>query len=78
MQEKAVIERQRIRNADITRKQRHCQSSASALEEEKINAKLAVEIIKAINRQDDIVVEDSIKSIKKAKDRFNESSLLLD
>ena len=49
LEERAAIERQRIRNADTMREQRHCRSSAPPLEEEKINAKLIVEIIEAIN-----------------------------
>ena len=48
LEEKAAIERQRIRNADIMSEQRYCRSSAPPLEE-KNNAKLAVEIIEAIN-----------------------------
>ena len=59
------------------REQRHCQSSAPPLEEEKINAKLAVEIIKAVNGQDDIGV-DFMKNVKRAKDRCNQPSLMLD
>ena len=64
LEERAATERQHIRNANIIREQRNCQSSAAPLEEEKINAKLGVEIIKAINRQDDIGVEDFIKNVK--------------
>ena len=78
LEERAAIERQRIRNENIIREQRSHESSVTPLEEERINAKLAVEIIKTINGQDDIGVEDFIKNVKRARDRCNQSSILLD
>ena len=77
LEERAAIERQRIRNENIIREQRNHQSSVTPLEEERINAKLAVEIIKTINGQDDIGVEDFIKNDKRARDRCNQPSILL-
>ena len=40
--------------------------------------KLAVEIIKTLNGQDDIGVEDFIKNVKRARDRCHQPSILLD
>ena len=78
LEERAAIKRQRIRNASIMREQRHCQSAAPALENKKNYVKLAIEIMKATNGQDDIRVKDFIKNIKKTKDRYNQPSLELD
>ena len=78
LEERAAIERQRIRNENIIRQQRNHQSSVTPLEEERINAKLAVVIIKTINGQDDIRVEDFIKNVKRARNRCNQPSILLD
>ena len=65
LEERAAIETQRIRNENIIRERRNYQSSVTPLEEERMNAKLVVEIIKTINRQDDIGVEDFIKKCQK-------------
>ena len=73
-----TIERQRTRNENIIREQRNHQSSVVPLEEERINDKLAIERIKTINGQDDIGVEDFIKNVKRARDRCNQPSILLD
>ena len=60
------------------RERRNHQFSVTPLQEERINAKLAVEIIKTINGQDDMRVEDFIKNIKRARNRCNQPSILLD
>ena len=49
LEERAAIERQRIRNENIIRQQRNHQSSVTILEVGRINAKLAVGIIMTIN-----------------------------
>ena len=43
-----------------------------------MNAKLAIETIKTLNGQDDMGVEDFVKTIKKAKFRCSEPEILLD
>ena len=78
LEKRAAIERNRIRNENIIREQRNRQSSVAPLEEERINAKLAIGIIKTINGQDDIRVENSIKNVKRARDRCNQPRILLD
>ena len=78
LEERAAIERQHIRNENIIRQQRNHQSSVTPLEEVRINAKLAVKIIKTINGQNDIGVEDFMKNVKRARDRCNQPSILLD
>ena len=78
LEERAAIKRQRIRNENIIREQRNHQSSVAPFEEERFNAKLAVEIIKTINGQDVIGVEDFIKNVKRARDSCNQPSILLD
>ena len=48
------------------------------IEEERINAKTAIETIRGINGQDDVGVEDFIKTLKRAKTRCTQPNLLLD
>ena len=47
-------------------------------EERKMGAKLAIETIKPINGQDDMGVEDFIKTVKRARIRCEEPEILLD
>ena len=47
-------------------------------EERRMNAKLAIETIKTLNGQDDMGVEDFVKTIKKAKLQCSEPVILLD
>ena len=48
------------------------------VKEGRINAKTAIETIREINRQDDIGIDDFIKTVKKAKTRCTQAKLLLD
>ena len=53
--------------------------SASHIDEERrIKAETAIENIRGINGQDDIGIEDFIKTVKKAKTRRSQPNLLLD
>ena len=71
-----VLEQPRMGNS---REQMHFQRPTAPKEEdERIDAKLAIETIKTLNGQDDMGVEDFIKSIKKAKIRCTQPNLLLD
>ena len=47
-------------------------------EQETINAKIAVETIRGINGQDDVGVEDFIRTLKRARTRCTQPDLLLD
>ena len=53
-------------------------SASHIVEDERIKAEIAIETICGINGQDDIGIEDFIKTVKKAKDRFAQPNLLLD
>ena len=53
-------------------------SAPHIIEEERINAKTAIETIRGINGQDNIGIEDFIKTVKRAKSRCSQTNLLLD
>ena len=52
-------------------------SAPHAVEEEKINAKTMIETIRGINGQDDMGVEDFIKTVNRAKIHCTQQKLLL-
>ena len=71
-----ALEQPRMGNS---REQMYYQRPTAPIEEdERIDAKLTIETIKTLNGQDDMSVEDFIKSIKKAKIRYTQPNLLLD
>ena len=71
-----ALEKPQMENS---REQKYFQRPTAPIEEDKsIDAKLAIESIKILNSQDDMGVEDFIKSIKKAIIRCTQPHLLLD
>ena len=53
-------------------------SASHVIEKERVNVKTAIETIRVINGQDDIGVEDFIKTVKTAKIRCTQLKLLLE
>ena len=79
-QEKQAQENLRFRNENIYAESNvrlHVPSASHIIEEERINAKTMIETIRGINGQDDMGVEDFIKTVKRAKMNCTQQKLLL-
>ena len=79
-EEKQAQENLRLRNEKIFTQSSvrfPAPSAPHAVEEEKVNAKTMIETIRGINGQDDMGVEDFIKTVKRAKIHCTQQKLLL-
>ena len=79
-EDKQAQENSRLRNENISAEpnvQFPVPSASQIVGEGRINAKSAIETIRGINGQDDIGIEDFIKTVKKAKTRCTQHNLLL-